>query len=546
MNQLFQRFKVLFSGKYAGTFILALCIVCKSLLIFFYSYIGRDKMYHLSASYNLLHGKGWTNSFYYSDQLSKEVPESFCLWPPGYGLLVAPVEYLMGDNLHLSTDIIEIIFFIAFILLCRAILRTQGMSTFWLNISTLLLGFYSHDFIEVSLGTDLPGVCLMLGFFYCSIRLWRMDNRRSSLLLGAIAGFCLFMAGFTRYMYVPVALFAAIFMLAIAYWKNNRLSLKAYWMCLLVCGAGLAAATLYQTVACGSPFYIGTDKKSLFVSNLHYWHPAALGAFLNLNVYATLLERFTAVSFTTWQKVFGWVNLVVYGLILVSIVRFLPKIKKTDAKSFPIFETVGFVLSASLIGQLALLSLTNSPKYDLSGEPWTFIVEGRYHAFPVVFLQLFFLNSLSKAGRILPLKNIRTFFMAGLFLLLCINTLHQFYFTAKVMLNFREMKSSLKREQDYDFAESYIKQVLQENPDKDVLVVSSDSYYPLMGSVLGAKGIKDYTNLTTINSRVHKPTVLLAIIFPQQLDQYKTFTGRSDVKLVREINGTYIYRQDLK
>ena len=136
--------------------------------------------------------------------------------------------------------------------------------------------------------------------------------------------------------------------------------------------------------------------------------------------------------------------------------------------------------------------------------------------------------------------------MAGLFSLLCINTLHQIYFTAKVMTNFRGMKSSLKREQDYDFAESYIKQTLQENPGKDVLVASSDSYYPLMGSVLGAKGIKDYADITAINPPVNKPTVVLVITFPQQLDQYKTFIGRSDVKLVREINGTYIYRQDLK
>ena len=55
---------IFFPGKRTSFYIILFCIAAKSLLITFYSYTGKDKIYSLSASYNLLHGKGWTNSFF--------------------------------------------------------------------------------------------------------------------------------------------------------------------------------------------------------------------------------------------------------------------------------------------------------------------------------------------------------------------------------------------------------------------------------------------------------------------------------------------------
>ena len=118
----------LFSTKGCSLFIIIFCIAAKSLLITFYSYTGRDKIFSLSASYNLLHGKGWTNSFYYLNDLDKEILEPFCYWPPGYGLLITPFQKVFGTNIFLSTTLFEICCFAFFILLCRSILKTQGLS----------------------------------------------------------------------------------------------------------------------------------------------------------------------------------------------------------------------------------------------------------------------------------------------------------------------------------------------------------------------------------------------------------------------------------
>ena len=165
MRNLYQYIFTILSNKRTAFFIIPLCIAAKVDTDLFYSYVGKDKIYSLSASYNLLHGKGWTNSSYYLDDLDKEVLTPFCYWPPGYGLLMAPFQKIFGQNIFLGTTIFECLCFVVFILLCRAILKTQNLSVAWLNVSTLLVSFVSHEFIETSLGTDLPALCFVLGIF---------------------------------------------------------------------------------------------------------------------------------------------------------------------------------------------------------------------------------------------------------------------------------------------------------------------------------------------------------------------------------------------
>src|SRR4029078_8152373 len=184
------------SHKRTSFYIIVLCIIAKSVLISFYSYTGKDKIYNLSAGYNLLHGKGWTNSFFYINNLDSEVLEPFCFWPPGYGLLITPFQILFGTNIYIATTLFEICCFITFILLCRAILKTRGLSRAWLNISTVLLAFSSHDVIEASLGPDLLALDFLLGFFYVAIRIWNNSDKKLTGKFGMVAGLCIFLAGF--------------------------------------------------------------------------------------------------------------------------------------------------------------------------------------------------------------------------------------------------------------------------------------------------------------------------------------------------------------
>jgi hypothetical protein len=135
--------------------------------------------------------------------------------------------------------------------------------------------------------------------------------------------------------------------------------------------------------------------------------------------------------------------------------------------------------------------------------------------------------------------------LAGLLALVCLNSIHQFYFTSKVVLGFEKMKTRLTREQDYDFVESYLRTLRNEDPLKEVFVTSSDAYYPFMGSVLGVKGIRDYRNAVSVRDKAERPSILLVVVMQPELDLYRSFINSPGVQLLKEINGTYIYRQDI-
>jgi len=542
MRNLYQYIFTILSNKRAACFIIPLCIMAKSVLIFFYSYVGKDKIYSLSASYNLLHGKGWTNSSYYLDDLNKEVLTPFCYWPPGYGLLMTPFQKVFGQNIFLATTIFEWLCFVVFILLCRAVLKTQQLPVGWLNISTVLLTFVSHEFIETSLGTDLPALCFVVGFFYCSIRIWDSKQHKKIVRHGIIAGLCLFFAGFIRYMYVPVCLFISFLLLAVSYWNNNKEAQKGYWWAFSICVVGIIVAMVFQDSACGSPFYTGIDKKGIFWNNLSYWYPSAIAAFVNVNLVAVQLGKISSITYLAWQQLFSWLNLIIYLLIILAAARYFYRFRKGSDAGFPAFSFIGFVLSAAIIGELALLSLTHFEK-PTSGGVWTFIVEGRYQAFPVVFLQLYFFISLAKTNRLFGIKRASSFILSVLFVLYLVNFTHQVYYTVKVAANYRSMKVEVIREQDYVFFETFLEKTIQENPEKDILVASSDKYYPLLASMLGKKGIADGNKLDNYTPAVSKPTILFTVIFGAELAKYANYLQRTDIKLVKDVVGTRIYSQ---
>ena len=535
----------LLSHKRASFYIIVLCILCKSVLISFYSYTGKDKIYSLSASYNLLHGKGWTNSFFYLDNPDREVKEPFCFWPPGYGLLITPFQFFSGTHIFLGTTLFEICCFIAFILLCRAILKTQGLSTAWLNVSTVLLAFSSHDFIESSLGTDLLALDFLLGFFYAAIRIWNNSDRQSARNFAIVAGLCLFFAGFTRFIYVPVALFTILFLLILSLVKENKPAARAFAISTITCFAGLSFAMLFQQNLCGSPFYTGVDKKGFFLEHLSYWHPAVVAAFVNLNLVPVQLGKYSAVSYSSWMQVFSWVNLLLYLLILIVAFNFFYKKLRSRKGDFPVFIAAGFILSAAVVGGLAMLSLTHDVKYTLSGSAWSFIMEGRYHAFPVVFVQLLALSIIAKRNDLFRFRRFSSIIISLLFILLLGNSLHQGYYTIKVALNYTAMKKATVREQDYVYFEALLKQTIKDNPGKEILVASSDKYYPLLASMHKQKGIGNPYELDSQILTVKKPAVLFTVIFEPEKNRYTNYLKNSRAKLVKEVAGTEIFMETI-
>jgi|GEM_PF-2705659 len=548
MKVLFRSIEKFLSEAIASRIVVFCCVAGKIPVIFFYNYTGRDKIYSLSASYNLLHGKGWTNSSYSLSNLDTEILQPFCHWPPGYGLLLTPFQAIFRENIYLSTALLESIFFILFVFLCRGILATQKLSRGWINISTIFLSFFSHDFIENSLGTDLPALVFLLAAFYFSIRLWQNASHMPVKRTGFIIGISLFFTGFIRYMYVPVGIFIALLMLMLCQWKKNQAARPGFVIAAFTTIAGLAAAMIFQDNACGSPFYTGIHEKGIFWNHLSYWHPATVAAVADLNFMPVQLSGFAGISFTGWLYIFNVINLFVYAWIVFIAIKFFSKYLPKRDSELPWFEALGLLITGSIIGELAILSLTNGLKYTISGESWTFIVEGRYHAFPVVFFQLFLLKKVSAVttSAWINIKKIYRFALIICMTVWIVNSLHQIYYTVKVTGNFREMKAGVSREKDYVYFEKLLKETRDNNPGTRILVASDDQYYTFLATMLNAKGIHSVESLNQPLPEVSETTLLITAIHNNNLGKLKTYFDNNKAELIHEVAGTRFYFQSIQ
>jgi len=187
MNKIFKEFLI---RKDVTVFILMFSIFAKSIQIFLFTYIGRDRILHLVSANNVLSGKGFTTNKYFFNDLSLEVLEPFCLWPPGYAYSLIPFKFIFGDNIILTVTVVEILFFLFFVLINRLIVFSITNNQLIRNGFTILICFFPYHFITTSLGTDLPALCFLLAFTLITIKTWENGiNKR--VLLGILAACCL-------------------------------------------------------------------------------------------------------------------------------------------------------------------------------------------------------------------------------------------------------------------------------------------------------------------------------------------------------------------
>ncbi len=533
------------SRRWVSWLFLILGILTKTVLIFYYSYVGRDKMYHLSASNNLLNGKGWTNSFYPVENIYNEVLLPFCHWPPGYGLLMTPLHYVFREDVFLSTTLFEISFFLLFLFLSRAILKLLDIPLSLRNVFTILIAFFSYDFIEDSLGTDLPSLCFLLGFVFFIIKLWLPNDATKNYLIkyGIAAGICLFMAGFIRYTYVPLGLAFPLILVLIAYWIKCKKVMPGLLACTLVCISGLVLMMVFLQTTCGAPLKMVAAESGFFPSNLFYWHPAIIASVVNVRVAPTILERVFGVSYSSWQYFFSYINMILYAIFLFIAAQQFYRTAKTPITANSLFKIIGAILSILIVLELAYLSLTNGLKHSVNGNVWTYIVEGRYHAFVIVFIQIILFVEYARMIMGATTRRLKKIILHVLMVLFILTCLHQMYFAIKVATKYKTYKSSELREADYVW---FLSKIHSHSSGPPLLVASTDAYYPLIASINFHKGLLDPLTLNDEIPDVKHYMILITIIQDNELPVFEKYLSHKDVRLLKRIGSTNFFTQELQ
>jgi len=152
---------------------------------------------------------------------------------------------------------------------------------------------------------------------------------------------------------------------------------------------------------------------------------------------------------------------------------------------------------------------------------------------------------MSKRNDLFRFSRLSSVAISLLFILLLLNSAHQLYYTAKVAVNYKAMKKAAVREQDYVYFETLLMKTIKENPGQDIVVASSDKYYPLLASMHGQKGIANPYDLDSHIAIVKRPAVLFTVIFAPEKHRYSNYLKNRNVKLVDEVAGSEIYMQSI-
>ena len=129
------------SNRYVSFIIIFLSIATRIINVLFVSYYGRDKMFLVLQSKNLLEGKGLAVSQYSTSNTITPVYDFTPLWPPGYPMLLAPFLKLFNYDIYWATTTLDIISCVALIFIVRKICRQIGLPVAAINIMTLIVGF---------------------------------------------------------------------------------------------------------------------------------------------------------------------------------------------------------------------------------------------------------------------------------------------------------------------------------------------------------------------------------------------------------------------
>ncbi|MBI3139941.1 MAG: hypothetical protein HYZ15_15290 [Sphingobacteriales bacterium] len=540
MRSFLHRTRRFLSGKRTAIAVLCLAIAVKFIIQISFFTIDGDKSSQLLAAKNLAEGHGLTIGTVADTNLSAVQYIPMTGWPPGYSVVLAPLILLFDHDYKTAALVFDLLAVLPFFLYLWLLLNYLGLQTWLRNLFILFAGFFFYPF-DPATCTDLISLsCLLAGFYYC---LLRMQEKKTAFRFLLLPVFFLFMAGFFRYQYIPVALcFPALFMIAGRFNKNkNRIrSGFAIFLPLLVLLAGLL---LYQQYATGAPAFINTSETGFFPANLQRMYPIVPASFFDVETALSAFSHYTGTDYLrngTILLVSGYILFIVF--VFIALRRLIKK-KGQLAGPADYFLFLGTGVSLGLTALLFYLSARNSPLQSPLYQPWTYIQEFRYFLFPVLFIQLsvffFLFNRFEKLSR--SWKRI-AWVCATLFLL---------QFTQKAIVVTRLLSSpepfyrSVSYQKNVRDVMNVFDSAKKLNPGQEVVVASPD---PVLCNLAGLENSKalyfPHTLSKPLRFRSGKPVKLLLAIDKSLTGYYSKYLDYPVEHPFYSLGNLYFYLLD--
>ncbi len=385
MQKIALHLKKLFSQKYAGIICLVIAIAAKVLVQLAFFSLAGDKSSQLLAAKNLLEGHGLTINQVFLNDLSFEIYNPLVGWPPGYSVVLTPLLWIFNNDYKTAALVFDIVCVFPFFYYLIRLVNYLNLQKWLKNLFILFAGFFFYP-VGPDTSTDLISLtCILAGFYYL---LLLMQGHTKPLLLVILISFSLSLAGFFRYIYVPVA-FCFPLLLGLAGILNSKKQwIRSSFQIGFILGVLLVSLLIFQHYYTGAAFYVNTRETGFFPENLSKMYPVVPASFFDVERGLSFFSNFSGLSYIKMGKLLGYINYALLIFILVYSICCLWKNKFQLKKDVDYFSFTGIGISLAICFFLFYLSARNSPFLSAYSPIWTYIQEFRYFAFFVLFIQL--------------------------------------------------------------------------------------------------------------------------------------------------------------
>lgn len=530
----FSKLKKILSGNKTGIVIILFSMLARIFLQLYFFNISGDRSFQLVAVKSFFEGHGFSILQVLPHNIDKQIYSPVVGWPPGYSIFLLPFYFVCGKNVITAAIFFEVISSIAFIVITRRLLQLLNVQAWLVNISTLISGFFIYDFTTAS-SSDFCTLILFLFSIYCTLIFLKKEK---SPAFGFVIAVMLFSCALTRYMYVPIVLPLALYLLYLGYLQKDKRIIKGGLYCVILLTLLLGFLFFYQKQVTGSATYIMATKKGFFPANLLQTNSILFTPFVDIQFLCSSLSIIFNWNYVKQVEIIQLVHLLPYTIVLVYSVIFLIKKMKPKKSLRDHFVYSGVLCSLSIVALLGFLSLTNkSIDYNF----WTFVHEPRYYAFIVVFIhQLLFIYLFNE--RIKINDSYKTFKIIVI-VLLSLQVLHGFYFVSSKLIsernNFTVHKEFSEAEQFFYTSLDSLKKM---HPNKEVIVTSSNSTFQNLAVLKGYRGMyqaKAINNPSSLSPFKNK--VFLVVLKGETLPEYKKFLQLAAIKQAGRVGWYYFY-----
>jgi hypothetical protein len=337
-----------------------------------------DKAWQIQASYNILHGLGFSRSYADINDLSRNRIEFILAWPPGYSLLLALVNLIIKDLLR-SAFALEIL---AIAILLFAVHKLAALLTLDSRVYALLLASLClpAHFIDRLTTTDLLSLsAFQLGIY---LALQGIKQARGPVFFAAVGLVC-FLAGFLRYAYYPVLFVVPFSLIIIGVNTRDKSTCAKGLISASTASACLIGLWLFQVMH-STTAWSPTQKlspKPLFTNLLH------LNNFTFDTFYSRdesfgldLLRREHVLNDESLTFISSFLALALLVMLLHHFVfqrRFLAH--NSQGNLINNYCLIAFLTVVLNVSSLAYLSLRYEPQTEWTTY-WTYVQENRYFA----------------------------------------------------------------------------------------------------------------------------------------------------------------------